>query len=142
MANTLKFTSECFMQCRSATASISANTKFDILSTSSNTRKIYGISLVSSDNATQTIKIYLNDGVSSYQIYLFSLAAGAGTNGTTSALDVFGSSLSQSIFQKMRDNNGMSYFNLPPNWKVEMEFNTTLGVGELINSFVFGETYV
>lgn len=141
MGNNLKFTNNSFIKCVSATSSISANTRYDILPSTSIKKRIYGISLTTNENAIKTIKLYLNDGSAVYQVFVFSLPAGSGTNGTAAALDVFASSLPQSIFQKMRDNNGMAYFNLPGNWSIQIEFNTAIGVGESINSFVFGEEF-
>jgi hypothetical protein len=143
MGNSLLYTSSCFMYSTGVTASVNANTKYDILTSSSSDRRLYGIALLSSDNATQTIKIYLTSATTSvvYQISSVSIPAGSGTNGTTPAVDVFASTMGESIFQKTRDPNGLAYFNVPANWKIQMDFNTTLGLAETITTHVFGEIY-
>ena len=143
MGNKLLYTSSCFMYSTGVTASVNANTKYDILTSSSSDRRLYGIALLSSDNAVQTIKIYLTSATTSvvYQISSVSIPAGSGTNGTTPAVDVFASTMGESIFQKTRDPNGLAYFNVPANWKIQMDFNTTLGLAETITTHVFGEIY-
>lgn len=137
----LTYTNSCFMYCTGVTASVNAGTKYDILTVSFSDRRVYGIGILSSDNAAQAIKIYLTNGSNSYQVSTVNIPAGSGTNGTTAAVDVFSSTMVESTFQKTRDANGLSYFNLPTNWKIQMDFGTTLGVGETITTHIFGETY-
>jgi hypothetical protein len=142
MANSLTFTNECFMESKGITSSIPPNTNFDVLTSSVSDRRVYGFAILSSDNAIQTIKIYLNDGTNVCQIYTVSIPASSGTNGTATAVDVFGSTMGESIFQKMRDANGLAYFNLPPGWSIQMQYNTTFSTSvETITTHIFGEIY-
>lgn len=140
MANSLTFTNGCFMESKGITSSTPINTRFDILSSSVNDRRLYGFAILSSDNAIQTVKIHLNDGTNFIQIFTISIPASSGTNGVVRAVDVFGSTLGESVFQKMREPNGLAYFNIPAGWKIQMEYNTTL-VSETITTHLFGEIY-
>ena len=140
MAASLTFTNGCFMQSKGITSSIPINTKFDVLASSVNDRRLYGFAILSNDNAIQTVKIHLNDGTNVVQIFTISIPASSGTNGTARAVDVFGSTLGESVFQKMREPNGLAYFNIPAGWKIQMEYNTTL-VSETITTHLFGEIY-
>jgi len=143
MGNSLLYNSSCFMYSTGVTASTSANTKYNILTTSSSDRRLYGIALLSSSNSAETIKIYLTSATNSsfYQLCAVNIPAGSGTNGTAPAVDVFSSTMCESIFQKTREPNGLAYFNIPANWKLQMDFNTTLIVGQTITTHVFGEIY-
>ena len=140
MAASLTFTNGCFMESKSITSSTPINTRFDVLASSVNDRRLYGFAILSNDNAIQTIKIHLNDGTRVIQIFTISIPASSGTNGVVSAVDVFGSTLGDSVFQKMREPNGLAYFNIPAGWKIQMEYNTTL-VSETITTHLFGEIY-
>lgn len=142
MSDSLIFTDSCFIQCTGITSSIATNTKFDVLSSSISDRRVYGFAVLSTDNATQTIKIHLNDGTYSYQVSTISIAPSSGTNGTATAVDVFGSTNGESLFQKMRDPNGLAYLNIPAGWSIQMEYNTTFSTAvETIITHIFGETY-
>ena len=140
MANSLTFTNGCFMESKGITSSTPINTRFDVLSSSVNDRRLYGFAVLSSDNAPQTVKIHLNDGTNVIQLFTISIPASSGTNGVVRAVDVFGSTLGESVFQKMREPNGLAYFNIPAGWKIQMEYNTTL-VSETITTHLFGEIY-
>jgi hypothetical protein len=111
-----------------------------VLASSVSDRRLYGFAILSSDNAIQTVKIHLNNGTSVIQIFTLAIPASSGTNGIVSAVDVFGSSLGESVFQKMREPNGLAYFNIPAGWSIEMQYNTTL-VSETITTHLFGEIY-
>lgn len=140
MANSLTFTNGCFMESKGITSSTPINTRFDVLASSVSDRRLYGFAILSSDNAIQTVKIHLNDGTKTIQIFTLAIPASSGTNGIVSAVDVFGSTLGESVFQKMREPNGLAYFNIPAGWKIQMEYNTTL-VNETITTHLFGEIY-
>ena len=143
MATSLTFTSAAFMQATLATASQATNTRFDILSTdTAYTRRIYGVSIVNTLGTAETVKFHLTSATTSvaYQIYTVSAPISAGNLTTTAALDAFGSVYGASIFNKQRDANGVPYFNIPANWKMQMEFNTTLTAATM-SVIVFGETY-
>jgi hypothetical protein len=143
MASTLTFTSAPFLQGATYSSSnSSAVTRYDIISADSTySRRIYGISMASSDAGANTITIYLNDGTNTYQIYQVSVAANAGNSTTIAAADIFGSVYGAAIFQKQRDANGVPYFNLPPTWKIQFQYGTTLGTGEGLFVIGFGESY-
>ncbi len=140
MANSLTFTNGCFMESKGITSSTPINTRFTILTSSVNDRRLYGFAVLSSDNAIQTIKIHLNDGTNTIQIFTLSIAASSGTNGIQGAVDVFGSTRGKSVFQKMREPNGLAYFNIPAGWSIQMQYNNTL-VSETITTHLFGEIY-
>jgi hypothetical protein len=140
MASSLTFTNGCFMESKGITSSTPINTKFTILTSSVSDRRLYGFAVLSSDNAIQTIKIHLNDGTNSIQIFTLAIPASSGTNGVVRAVDVFGNTLGDSVFQKMREPNGLAYFNIPAGWSIEMQYNTTL-VSETITTHLFGEIY-
>lgn len=142
MGQTLKFTQSAFTEAHAfVTGTSSANTPYDILSGNTLERRIYGISFSSTDAGAQTIKIYLNDGTTDYQLFTYSLAANAGNSTTIAAADIFGDSKVAPVFQKQRDSNGVPYFNLPVNWSVRFQYGTALAGAETITTIVFGEVY-
>lgn len=143
MASTLTFTSAPFMQGLTASsANSTTNTKYDILSVdATNARRIYGISITSTDTGAQTAKIHLNDGTNSYQVFTINVPLSSGNTTTAAAIDIMGSVYGSSVFQKQRDANGVPYFNIPAGWKLQYEYNTLLGSGEGLFILVFGETY-
>jgi len=128
------------MESKGITSSTPINTKFTVLTSSASNRRLYGFAILSNDNAIQTVKIHLNDGTNSILAFALSIPASSGTNGSTKAVDVFGSSLGESVFQKMREPNGLAYFNMPAGWSIQMEYNSTL-TGETITTHIFGEIY-
>jgi hypothetical protein len=120
----------------------STNTRYDILTADATyTRRIYGISVTSTDAGAQTLKFHLNDGTTPYQVFTLNVPLSSGNITTAAAVDVFGSVYGASVFQKQRDANGVPYFNLPANWKIQMEYNTALLAAEGLFVLVFGETY-
>lgn len=143
MASSLTFTSAPFMQGLTAsTANSAANTRYDILTADATyARRIYGISITSTDTGAQTVKIHLHDGTVNYQLFTINVPLSSGNTTTAAAVDIMGSVYGASVFQKQRDANGVPYFNLPAGWKMQYEFNTTLGSGEGLFILVFGETY-
>jgi hypothetical protein len=142
MASTLTFTSTPFLQGSTFSSAASANTTYDILDADATyARRVYGISIASTDAGAQTVTIHLSDGTNSYQVYVLSVAANSGNSTTIAATDIFGSVYGAAIFQKQRDANGVPYFNLPATWKIQMKFNTALLSTEYLNVLVFGESY-
>ena len=129
------------MQSKGITSSIAINTQFEVLSSSTSDRRLYGFAILTDDINTQTVKVYLNDGVSILQVCTLSIAASAGTNATVAIADVFSSTTAQSVFQKRVDPNGLAYFNLPAGWSILMEYNTALAATETITTHIFGEIY-
>ena len=142
MATSLTFTSAGFMQGSTYSVSTSTNTKYDILSTDATyTRRIYGLSVTSTDGGPQTLKFHLHDGTTPYQVYTLNVPLSSGNIVTAAAVDAFGSVYGASVFQKQRDANGVPYFNIPAGWKMQMEYNTALLATEGLFVLVFGETY-
>lgn len=143
MASTLTFTSAPFLQGLTASlANSTTNTKYDILTHDAiNARRIYGISITTTDGSPQTVKIYLNDGTQSYQVFMINVPANSGNLVTAAAVDIMGSVYSSAVFNKQRDANGVPYFNIPAGWKLQYDYNTALLATEGIFVLVFGETY-
>jgi hypothetical protein len=142
MATSLTFTSAGFMQGSTYSVNTSANTKYDILSSDATyTRRIYGLSVTSTDAGAQTLKFHLHDGSATYQIFTLNIPLNSGNSTTVAAVDAFGSVYGASVFQKQRDANGVPYFNIPAGWKIQMEYNTALLAAEGLFVLVFGETY-
>ena len=141
MSNTLTFTQSAFLEGKSFSTGTTANISHDILSATTVDRRIYGVSVASTDAGAQTIKLYLNDGSSEYQLFTYSLAANAGNSTSISAADIFGDTKIAPLFQKQRDANGVPYFNLPANWSLRMQYGTALATVEQIHVLTFGERY-
>jgi len=142
MATSLTFTSAGFMQGSTFSSATSANTRYDILSTDATyTRRIYGLSVTSTDAGAQTVKFHLHDGSASFQIFTLNIPLNSGNSTTVASVDAFGSVFGASVFQKQRDANGVPYFNIPAGWKIQMEYNTALLAAEGLYVLVFGETY-
>jgi hypothetical protein len=131
------------MQCTVATSSRIGGTIYDILTaTSSVDRRVYGISVVSNDNNVNPVKIFLNDGTKDIQICNVNVVANSGNAVGTPLTDVFSSTMTESVFAKTRDANGVTYFNLPKNWSIRMSYLTTHTIpAERLYTFVFGENY-
>ena len=134
MANNLTFTSAAFAQ-NTAFAS-AATTETTILSAdTTNTRRIYGLSLTNSATQTITCTIRVKDG-SNVPAANFIVSPTTGINVMT---DIFGHTNGAPVFQKKRDANGNSYYDIPANWTVtaQLSANST----NSIYVHVFGETY-
>lgn len=144
MAGALTFTSGSFMQCTvSSQATRTGGTIFDILSaTSSVDRRVYGLSIVSADNNANPVRIFLNDGTTDIQVCNVNVVANSGNAVGTPLTDVFSNTMGEAVLAKLRDNNGVTYFNLPRNWSIRMSYLTTHTIGtERLYTFVFGENY-
>jgi hypothetical protein len=142
MATSLTFTSAGFMQGSTYSVNTSANTKHEILSSDATyTRRIYGLSVTSTDAGAQTLKFHLSDGTATYQVFTLNVPLNSGNITTAAAIDAFGSVYGAAVFQKQRDANGVPYFNIPAGWSLHMEYNTALLAAEGLFVLVFGETY-
>jgi len=142
MASSLTFTSSAFAYAAQFDSTESANTEYDILTVNATyDRRIYGISCTSTDTAANTVKIFLHDGTTSFQIFTINIPLSSGNTVSAAAIDIFGSSLGASAFTKQRDANGVPYFNLPAGWKIRASYGTVLGAGEVLNFLSFGEIY-
>ena len=143
MATSLTFTSAAFLQATQATASTALNTKFDILSSDATySRRLYGIGVSNTLGSAETVKFHLTSATTSvaYQIYTLNVPASSGNTTAIANVDAFGSVYGASLFNKQRDANGVPYFNIPANWRLQAEFNTTLTTATM-SIIVFGETY-
>jgi hypothetical protein len=143
MATSLTFTSAAFLQATLATASQTTNTKFDILASDATySRRLYGIGVANTLGSAETVKFHLTSATTStaYQLYTLNVPASSGNTTTAANVDAFGSVYGGSIFNKQRDANGVPYFNIPANWKLQAEFNTAL-TSATMSIIVFGETY-
>ena len=132
------------MQCTvSSQATRTGGTIFDILSaTSSVDRRVYGLSIVSADNNANPVRIFLNDGTTDIQVCNVNVVANSGNAVGTPLTDVFSNTMGEAVLAKLRDNNGVTYFNLPRNWSIRMSYLTTHTIGtERLYTFVFGENY-
>jgi len=142
MANTLTFTSAPFIQAVTFSAATSANTKYDILTAdATNARRIYGISVTSTDGAVNSAKFHLHDGTNVFQMFMINIPANSGNTASIAPVDPFVSIYSAPLFAKQRDANGVPYFNVPATWKVQMEYTSALTSAEQLVVFTFGETY-
>lgn len=142
MAITQILTKTLHLECIALTASTSANTIYPVLSaTSSYDRRIYGMGLSSTSANTQTIKMYLNDGVTDYQVSQFSLAANSGNSISLAPYDVMGDANTKAIFGKRADVIGVFYFNLPKNWSIRASYGTTLTAPAVLTFTSQGELY-
>ncbi len=142
MASSLTFTSSSFAYAAQFDSGETNNTEYDILTADATyDRRIYGISCTSTDAGAQTVKIFLHDGTTSFQIFTINIPLNSGNSVSVAAIDIFGSSLGASAFTKQRDANGVPYFNLPAGWKIRASYGTVLGAGEVLNFLSFGEIY-
>lgn len=120
----------------------SASTRYTILTADATyARRVYGISVTSSDAGAQTVTFYLNDGTAVYQVFQLSVAANSGNSTSVAAVDLMGSVYGAAVLQKQRDANGVPYLNLPAGWSLQYQYGTALGAGEGLYIIVFGETY-
>ena len=133
MATTLTFTSAAFAQNTLFAASNTSETL--ILNQDTNfTRRIYGIAFTNSGGQTPTCTIRIKDGNNT--------SAGAyvvtTTTGTNVMTDIFGNTNGAPVFQKKRDANGNSYYDIPATYTISAQLNTNTGTCSI---HVFGETY-
>jgi hypothetical protein len=142
MANTLTLTSTLYLGCISLTASAAPNTQYTVLSSDANyDRRIYGLAVTTTDANTQNLILYLNDGVSTYQVSYTPLPANSGGSGV-SPLSLQSNSLISPILGKRLDVMGVSYFNLPKGWSFRALYTgTQLSGVERINFISYGELY-
>ena len=124
MANTLTFTRAPFIQAATFSSSTSINTRYDVLSAdATNARRVYGLSVTSTDTGNQAVKFHMHDGTNAYQLFTLSVPLNSGATTSVAPVDAFGSIYGTPIFGKQRDANGVPYFNVPATWKRQMEYN-------------------
>jgi hypothetical protein len=130
------------MEAISLTASTAANTIYPVISASSSVdRRIYGLMLSSTSANTQTIKVYVNDGTTNYQVSQFSLTANSGNSISLGPYDIFGDTNANAIFSKRADVMGVFYFNLPKSWSIRASYGTTLTAPAALSFISQGEVY-
>lgn len=146
MASSLNFTSNIFSQgTLFATASATGvytptttATAYEILGgTVSYDRRLYGLSVYNT-GAAQTLTVFFNDNVKNAQIFQISAAIGSTTPTVT---DLFNSSNISSLFQRQRDANGVTYFNIPAGCSIRCSYSASLAGSQLISFTAYGETY-
>lgn len=146
MASNLTFTSNIFtIGTLFATASATGvytptttATAYEILGgTVSYERRLYGLSVYNTGPA-QTLTVYLNDNVKNSQIFQITAAIGSTTPTVT---DLFNTSNIASLFQRQRDANGVTYFNIPVGWSIKCAYSAAISGSQLITFTAFGETY-
>ena len=142
MATSQTLTSTIHMECISLTASSAANTIYPVISaTSSFDRRIYGLAVSSTSANTQTMKVYLNNGTTDFQVSQFSLAANSGNSISVGPYDIFADTNTNAIFSKRSDVIGVFYFNLPKNWSIRASYGTTLTAPAALSFISQGEVY-
>ena len=147
MATSLKLSNSLYLECVSLTQSSSANTQYTIVSANTNfDRRIYGISVASTDANTQgganIPKVYVSDGVNSYQVSAKTITANYGNTIANGPVDILGDPNALPIFNKRCDVTGVYYFNLPKNWSIKFSYVTTLDLSTDSLVFTsFGEIY-
>ena len=134
MATSLTFTSAAFAQ-NTAFAS-GATTETTILSAdTTNTRRIYGITLTNSATQSITCTIRIKDG-SNNSAANFIVSPTTGVNVMT---DIFGNTNGAPVFQRKRDANGNAYYDIPANWTITAQLSANSTNSVFVH--VFGETY-
>ena len=142
MGSTQILTNSLHLQCISLTASNVANTIYTVVTaTSSVDRRIYGLMVSSTSANTQTMKVYINNGTTNYQVSQFSLVANSGNGISLTPYDIFGDVNAKGIFGKRSDVIGVFYFNLPKNWSIGASFGTTLTAPAELAFTSQGEVY-
>lgn len=139
MGSSLKHTSECFHQATKITSAIAAGTNVEIVPSSANGRRIYGIAVFNDNNSIQPLRFFLVNGGQEYVAFTINAALGAGTNGSTNSEDIFDDNNAAPLMRKRLDANGNAYFDLPAGWSIEMEYYVALSGRTTIHAF--GETY-
>jgi hypothetical protein len=113
-------------------------TPYDILgSTHSYDKRLYSLSCYNTGPA-QTLTVYLWDGTKNSQIFQISAAIGSTTPTVT---DLFNSANIASLFQRQKDANGVTYFNLPVGWSIRCAYSAAIASSQLLIFTAVGETY-
>jgi hypothetical protein len=134
MATSLTFTSAAFAQ--NTSFANGATTETTILSADATyTRRIYGIAFTNSASQTITCTIRIKDGSSTVAgVYIVTPTTGANI-----MTDIFGNTAGAPVFQKKRDANGNSYYDIPATWTISAQLSANSTTSAYIH--VFGETY-
>jgi hypothetical protein len=148
MGTSLTFTSNIFSTgtlfatASAATASgyivTTTATPYDVLGgTVSYDRRLYSLSCYNTGPA-QTLTVSIWDGTKNAQIFLISAAIGSTTPTVT---DLFNSANIASLFQRQKDANGVTYFNIPTNYSIRCAYSAALTGPQLLTFLAVGETY-
>lgn len=146
MGNTLILTNSIHLECTALTASAITGREYTILAaTSSTDRRIYALSMSSTDANAQSLQVFLNNGSTSSIAALWTtsgVGANLGNSTTAAPLDILGLSRSASLFAQMIDVMGVPYFNLPKNWSITALYGgTQLSGTEALTFTSYGEVY-
>lgn len=146
MGNTLKLTNSMHLECVALTASAITGREYTIVAaTSSSDRRIYALSMSSTDANTQSLKVFLNNGSTSSIAALWTtggVGANLGNSTTLAPLDILDLGRSAPLFGKMIDVMGVNYFNLPKNWSMTALYGgTQLSGTEALTFTSYGEAY-
>lgn len=143
MGQTLKLTNSMHLECKSLTASALPNTQYTVLSANAGTDiRIYSLAISTTDANLQNIRLFLDDGTSSYVASYFSLPANSGNNISTGTFDAFGYTQALPIFGKRMDTMSVCYFNLPKGWSIKALYTGTQLSGTEVMTFIsHGEKY-
>lgn len=146
MGTTLKLTNSMHLECTAFTASAITGREYTIVAaTSSSDRRIYALSMSSTDANTQSLQVFLNNGVTSSIAALWTtggVGANLGNTTTTAPLDILDLGRSAPLLGKMFDVMGVPYFNLPKNWSITALYGgTQLSGTEALTFASYGEAY-
>lgn len=141
MPNTFITTQTPFMNGTQLSVGTTASTDYTILNTDTVARRVYAISVTSTDAGAQTVNFSLNDGTTTFQLFTLSIPANSGNSTTIAAVDLFGDTKGAPLLQKQRDSNGVPYINVPSTWKLHFKYGTALTGTEVLNVLVLGEKY-
>jgi len=139
-AHNLNLTSNEFSQNVSFANADGTSTK-TLVSSSAYDRRVYAISVFSSDSTARTLTLKLNDGVTSRIIGTISVTANAGNTTLISALDIIAHANVYPILAKQYDMNGQPFFHLPTGWSIEGNFSVAVTAGTNIKFISNGEVY-
>lgn len=143
---TLKLTNSIHLECTAFTASAITGREYTIVAaTSSSDRRIYALSMSSTDANTQSLQVFLNNGATSSIAALWTtggVGANLGNATTTAPLDIMALGRSAPLLGKMFDVMGVPYFNLPKNWSITALYGgTQLSGTEALTFASYGEIY-
>jgi len=137
----LTLTSSTFKDAVSFANSDSTNTK-TILASSSENRRIYGLTAQSTDTTARVLYLKLNNGVTSYTVSTINIPANSGATTSITPVDVFSNSNIYPVFGKQYDTHGLPYFNLPAGWSIEGSFQAAITSGTTIKFVTIGDSYI
>jgi hypothetical protein len=142
MANSLTFTGTLFSSA-SLLLSASQLTPVVVAQGGPSGSRIYSIAVQTNSTTAAVHVLNLSSSVGTTRIGTLAVTANSGYTAGTAIFDYFGHSVYAGIFQKQKDANGVSYYNLPPNnfLSVNTTSSVFLSSGTTSSIFVGGEFY-